>query len=87
MSSANEPVLPQGAGYGVGALYSWFHVRELTFVSVGSQSSVRPSTDLVYTLEAHHTYRNWSLFQRFHDHFDCDSGAIHRIFPKEYGRV
>jgi hypothetical protein len=65
----------------------FIHVRVLTFVSVGTQSSVRPPTDLVYALDAHHTHRNWSLLQRFHDHFDCDSGPIHRIFPKEFGRV
>ena len=41
MSSANQPVLPQGAGYGVGMSPSFFHVRVLINGIDDDQSLVR----------------------------------------------
>ena len=49
MSSADQPVLPQGAGYGVGAFYKFYpHSQTLTNGTFGVQSSVRLSSWLSY---------------------------------------
>ena len=85
--SANEPILPQGAGYGVGertpASDAVHHVSDPS-----PQSSVRAI--LVATgddMQIPRLYRDRAVLQRVHGLPDRHPGALHWLLAQELGGV
>ena len=81
--SANEPILPQGAGYGVGEYMSAsdavHHVSDAS-----SQSSVRAVLATVGdNMQIFLLSRDRAVLQRVHGLPDRDPGALHGLLAKE----
>lgn len=85
----SEPTLPQGAGYGVGALFLYLIKPRLQLNRRSrEQSSVRvtlPNPSYKSLSVSEHRHR--SFLQRVYAGIDRSSNSIHRLLPQKRRRI